>query len=91
MAAEQPLFPLELNPKSLIRPVLGAESPLDNTAPSRRSGAEETTIPIVHLTIGRIVVKTVPPAAPAASRPAPIRRQPAISLHDYLNRHGGDQ
>ena len=91
IAAEQPLFTPELNPKSFIRPVLGADLPLDSTALSSRSGTDETAIPTVRLTIGRIVVKTASTTAPAASRPASIRRQPAISLHDYLNRHGGDQ
>ncbi len=91
MAAEQPLFLPELNSKSFIRPVLGAESLLDSAALSSRSSADEQASPTVHLTIGRIVVRAAPPAVPATSRPAPIRRQPAVSLHDYLNRHGGDK
>ena len=91
LAVERPLFPLELNPKNIIRPVLGVKSLLDSAALSSRSGADGAAIPTVHLTIGRIVVRTVPPAAPAVSRPVPIRRQPAVSLHDYLNRHGGDK
>ena len=91
MAAKQPLLPPELNPKSFIQPVLGADLPLDSKSLSSRSGTDETAIPSVHLTIGRIVVKTAPTTAPTASRPVPIRRQPAVSLHDYLNRHGDDQ
>jgi hypothetical protein len=42
----------------------------------------------VTVNIGRIIVKAPPPpAAPPAAPPA-SRRQPAITLHDYLDRQG---
>jgi hypothetical protein len=40
--------------------------------------------PIVRVSIGRIEVRAVPPAVPAAPRPTPARTSAALSLEEYL-------
>ena len=40
--------------------------------------------PIVRVTIGRVEVRARMPAAPPAPAPAPRRREPTLSLTDYL-------
>jgi hypothetical protein len=44
--------------------------------------------PTIKITIGRVDVRAMMPAAPAA-RPAPARPSPALSLDDYLKQRGG--
>ena len=84
-------YPAVSDPSDAIRPVLRAEPPLEKKAPAGRVGSDEPALPSLRLTIGRIVVKAAPPVAPAVPRPASARRQPAVSLMDYLNRHGGSK
>lgn len=66
---------------------LAAPSPLPQRrepAAPRRAPAPAEPGPTVQVTIGRVEVRAVPPAAPS---PAPGRRTgPAISLEDYLHR-----
>ncbi|HEY5676906.1 MAG TPA: hypothetical protein VIR81_08975, partial [Myxococcales bacterium] len=66
---------------------LAAPSPLPQRrepAAPRRAPAPAEPGPTVQVTIGRVEVRAVPPAAPS---PAPVRRTgPAISLEDYLHR-----
>jgi hypothetical protein len=40
--------------------------------------------PIVHISIGRVDVRAVPPARPAAPSPAPVRKDDRVSLEEYL-------
>jgi len=40
--------------------------------------------PIVRISIGRVDVRAVPPALPAAPSPAPVRRDDRLSLEEYL-------
>lgn len=44
--------------------------------------------PTIKITIGRVDVRAMMPAAPAP-RPAPARPSPALSLDDYLKQRGG--
>ena len=44
--------------------------------------------PTIKITIGRVDVRAIMPAAPAP-RPAPARPSPALSLEDYLKQREG--
>jgi len=46
--------------------------------------------PVVKITIGRVDVRAVMPAPPAPRSPA-ARREPALSLEDYLKTGGGNE
>jgi hypothetical protein len=69
------------------RIALAAPSPLPQRrepAAPRHAAAMAEPAPTVHVTIGRVEVRAIPPAAPL---PAPVRRTgPAVSLEDYLHR-----
>lgn len=82
--------PIPLEPQSNIRPNLPPALAPAPTPEAAASQPQETAVPTVHITIGRIVLKA-PPSAPTAPPPAPARRQPSVSLSDYLTRHGGKQ
>ena len=77
----------ELDPGSIIRPVIAAGSMLRERTPVSDVNASKSTVPTVHLTIGRIVVKGIPPAALPPFSPVSARRQAPVSLSDYLARH----
>jgi hypothetical protein len=47
-------------------------------------------VPTIKITIGRVDVRAVMPAA-ATPHPAPAQRRPALSLDDYLKRREGGQ
>ena len=81
--AEQPFLDADTpsptavpSPAAAIRPALPAAEP-DTAVPT----------PTVEITIGRIIVQpAAPPPAPPAPAPAPSRRQPAVTLEEYLSR-----
>lgn len=50
--------------------------------------AERETAPTIKITIGRVDVRAVMPERPAP-RPAPERRNPALSLEEYLKQRSG--
>jgi len=52
--------------------------------------AARTPAPTIKITIGRVDVRAVMPAA-SAPPPAPAQRRPALSLDDYLKRREGGQ
>ena len=52
--------------------------------PGPRGVADESSAPIVRISIGRIEVRAVTPPAPAAPRPAPARKSMGPSLEEYL-------
>ncbi len=58
--------------------------PADDNQPGPRARAEVSAQPTIRVHIGRIEIRGAP-AAPAP-RPAPPRRQPALSLDQYLQR-----
>lgn len=64
------------------------ERPAGETASATAAPASEPVTPTVVVTIGRVDVRAVPPAAPSqpmSSRPQP----PRMTLDDYLKRMGG--
>jgi hypothetical protein len=80
----------DLHSDSFIRPVIAAAPlPGDGTQGSA-DNASESSATTVRLTIGRIVVKAVPPASSTPSAPV-SRRQASVSLSDYLARHRRSQ
>jgi hypothetical protein len=66
----------------------------DSAAPTmpatKELAAEREQAPTIKITIGRVDVRAVMPAAPAP-RPAPARRDPQLSLDDYLKRRSGEK
>jgi hypothetical protein len=61
--------------------------PADDRQPESGAAAEARVQPPIRVHIGRIEIRGAP-AAPAP-RPAPPRRQPALSLDQYLQRRNG--
>jgi hypothetical protein len=74
-----------LDSGSLIRPIIAA-APLPGDGIQTGGSASESAAPTVRLTIGRIVVKAVPPVSSTPSAPV-SRRQASVSLSAYLARH----
>lgn len=72
---------------SVIRP--RPKEPEAPAPPLRAPEADATAGPIIRVTIGRVEVRATAPAAPAASRPAPPPRRPALSLDNYLQQRNG--
>ena len=72
----------------LAPPPRSDAAPLSESAVAARIAAPADAAPVIHVTIDRIDVR-----APQAERPAPspkaARRQPAVSLGDYLRNGGG--
>ena len=64
-----------------------ATSQSEPAAPTEQIAAREPA-PTVKITIGRVDVRAVIPAAPA-TRPAPARPGPSLSLEDYLQQREG--
>jgi hypothetical protein len=81
----------EHHPGGVIRPVIAAEPIMRGMIHTSDEDASESSTPTVRLTIGRIVVKAAPQAAPTPSAPVPSRRQAPVSLSDYLGRHRRNQ
>ena len=77
-----------LDSNSIIRPVVTSSAILGEKTGTYKSESVESTVPTVRLTIGRLVVKASPPVAPAASSSVSTRRQPSVSLSEYLAQHG---
>lgn len=60
-----------------------------HAAPSLiEAGAQVEQAPAIRITIGRVDVRAVMPDRPA-TRPAPERRSPALSLEEYLKQRSG--
>jgi hypothetical protein len=70
-------------------PSLVLEASRHETRMSRieRMDAHDSEPPAVHVTIGRVEVRTVPPASPPP--PAPSAPTPRLSLDEYLRQHNG--
>lgn len=67
---------------------ISTERPAGETASAKDAPASELVTPTVVVTIGRVEVRAVPPAAP--SQPMSSRPQaPRMTLDDYLKRMGG--
>lgn len=87
VVAQPPLAPA---PPGAIRPMLtqtANSEPEAGPVPVERH--PQAAPPTVTINIGRVVVRSgSPPPTPTPASPPPGRRQPAITLQDYLARHG---
>jgi hypothetical protein len=65
----------------------GTSGPAEGSRQSRQSpsGTTPAAPDVVHVSIGRVEVRATLEAPPEASAPAPSRREPAVSLQDYLD------
>ncbi|MBD6618234.1 hypothetical protein FNW02_21005 [Komarekiella sp. 'clone 1'] len=93
--AAQLNFPLQ-DTTALVQPVQSAglkqlqEAVVSQstTAWSDRRVDAAPSVPTIHISIGRIEVRAVPPPTPARPRSAPVA--PRLSLEDYLKSRGGN-
>jgi hypothetical protein len=81
----------EDHPSGMIRPVIAVQPVPDGGTQNPNDTASQSLPTTVRLTIGRIVVKAVPPAASAPSTLVSTRRPAPVSLGDYLARHRRDR
>jgi len=88
-----PASPTTLLIAPIAVPARGTRQP-DSAAPTMPAttelAAEREQAPTIKITIGRVDVRAVMPAPPAP-RPAPARRDPQLSLDDYLKRRSGEK
>ena len=73
----------------VVQPAIQPAPPVERLVAPAPGPAPEP--PTVHVTIGRIEVRAIPPTAPAAAQPRP--GPPVMSLEEYLGRRlgGGDK
>lgn len=88
-APPSPVTPLPAPAPVLARPAVTALAPR-REPPAQRLEASEPA-PVIRVTIGRIEVRAMPPAAAssAPAAPAETRRGSGPSLEDYLQRRSG--
>jgi hypothetical protein len=89
-----PLTAPEAGEKARPAPASGPESQIalhpreaavfPRAAAVRGDASTSPPAPIVRISIGRVDVRAVPPARPAAPSPAPVRKDDRLSLEEYL-------
>ena len=74
----RPESPAEPGPRLPVVPAIRPQPPSARPSP-----------PVVRITIGRVDVRAVAPAPPPAVESRPVRREPELTLSDYLRKRNG--
>ena len=82
------MSPMPVEKTPAIRPAVVTFSPASLVSPSEAIASPQpaSSLPTIHVTIGRIEVRATPPAA---TQPKPRSVSPVMNLDEYLRQRGG--